>query len=614
MHALLYEQGALPCLALFDDAFTEMCEDALSRAWSVLVERPCRMLLEAGRFAMWAPVGVPLQVSKEESWLEATGIAITNKSTAVPLDASPSSRQARPGLRYCGMVKLLDLPFRLLRIATALLYRFSIAGLFIFMVYKMKDPLFELFGPAPWINSYDDYFFTTSQGVFGFVNRLRINYVLEFRHGDADDATWRPLDFKCLPGSLDRTPCLLSPYHSRLDWETWIRTTASFEHAADQYPRHVLGQALHQNTPDFLRTLIQKILAGDENAARLTAADLGDLYYPGSDSGEKVLPSAMRASFFLYEFQEPSGAEEGSSWAQLLGPGRSWGDAVATAAGEVAGTVSRALPGRSESGNWYKREPLDQPGQEKVYRREGNGHGFVPYAGSHPSRHWVCGLSVLLAALVWPEGGERQGVTYLGRAATLSLAVLVQLLLLGCFLLALFSDYSAAAGASLSKRGVPSWIKFAEEDVGSALVALAEQATFLLSGSANSGTSASDLSLLPIRTLFGVASTLTQPALSVAAAAREALVRYAEEAVFPVFKTWIRALAAAVVALQMFHVAGIACKPGASAARAVVVFGLSALLFRHALLLQRGHGELRGVGFLELLGSYMAEQLGMGLR
>ena len=47
-------------------------------------------------------------------------------------------------------------------------YRLSIICLFAFMTYKAKDPLKELFGPAPWINAYDDYFFMTSQGLLVF--------------------------------------------------------------------------------------------------------------------------------------------------------------------------------------------------------------------------------------------------------------------------------------------------------------------------------------------------------------------------------------------------------------------------------------------------------------
>jgi hypothetical protein len=117
-------------------------------------------------------------------------------------------------------------------------------------------PVFELFTAAPWIHYYDDWFFASSQGVFGFVNQLRIEMVMEVKtqvqnkgqviaaknttqdseisKQDSENSkqidTWRPLDFNCLPGSLDRRPCFLSPYHSRLDWQTWIITTASLEH------------------------------------------------------------------------------------------------------------------------------------------------------------------------------------------------------------------------------------------------------------------------------------------------------------------------------------------------------------------------------------------------
>ena len=44
-------------------------------------------------------------------------------------------------------------------------HTFAIICLLLFMTYKAKDPIKELFGPAPWINAYDDYFFMTSQGI-----------------------------------------------------------------------------------------------------------------------------------------------------------------------------------------------------------------------------------------------------------------------------------------------------------------------------------------------------------------------------------------------------------------------------------------------------------------
>ena len=35
-------------------------------------------------------------------------------------------------------------------------------------------------------------------------------------------AQWREFEFKCKPGSVDRRPCTISPYHYRLDWLMWF--------------------------------------------------------------------------------------------------------------------------------------------------------------------------------------------------------------------------------------------------------------------------------------------------------------------------------------------------------------------------------------------------------
>lgn len=39
---------------------------------------------------------------------------------------------------------------------------------------------------------------------------------------DAPDAEWREFEFKCKPGAVARRPCLISPYHYRLDWLAWF--------------------------------------------------------------------------------------------------------------------------------------------------------------------------------------------------------------------------------------------------------------------------------------------------------------------------------------------------------------------------------------------------------
>ena len=35
-------------------------------------------------------------------------------------------------------------------------------------------------------------------------------------------AVWEEYEFKCKPGNVSRTPCLISPYHYRLDWLMWF--------------------------------------------------------------------------------------------------------------------------------------------------------------------------------------------------------------------------------------------------------------------------------------------------------------------------------------------------------------------------------------------------------
>lgn len=39
---------------------------------------------------------------------------------------------------------------------------------------------------------------------------------------DEDGGIWEEFQFKCKPGDVYRRPCLISPYHYRLDWLMWF--------------------------------------------------------------------------------------------------------------------------------------------------------------------------------------------------------------------------------------------------------------------------------------------------------------------------------------------------------------------------------------------------------
>jgi hypothetical protein len=37
-----------------------------------------------------------------------------------------------------------------------------------------------------------------------------------------DKLNWQEYEFKCKPGDVKRTPCIITPYHYRLDWLAWF--------------------------------------------------------------------------------------------------------------------------------------------------------------------------------------------------------------------------------------------------------------------------------------------------------------------------------------------------------------------------------------------------------
>lgn len=39
---------------------------------------------------------------------------------------------------------------------------------------------------------------------------------------DEDGGIWEEYQFKCKPGDPKRRPCVISPYHYRLDWLLWF--------------------------------------------------------------------------------------------------------------------------------------------------------------------------------------------------------------------------------------------------------------------------------------------------------------------------------------------------------------------------------------------------------
>ncbi|ELW67775.1 Lipase maturation factor 1 [Tupaia chinensis] len=96
-----------------------------------------------------------------------------------------------------------------------------------------KQVMNTSFSPLRIVNTY---------GAFGSITRERTEVILQGTtspNASAPDAVWEDYEFKCKPGDPRRRPCLITPYHYRLDWLMWF---AAFQLAlgrAIREPSHV---------------------------------------------------------------------------------------------------------------------------------------------------------------------------------------------------------------------------------------------------------------------------------------------------------------------------------------------------------------------------------------
>jgi hypothetical protein len=135
--------------------------------------------------------------------------------------------------------------------------------------------------------SFNRLYLVNTYGAFGSVGRERDEIVFEGT-GDAvvsEQTQWKEYEFKCKPGDPLRRPCIISPYHYRLDWQIWFAAMAS----PDQYPwtLHFVWKLLHN--------------------------DAGTLSLLASNPFPSVAPRHIRAELYRYEFA-PSSDPQGAWW------------------------------------------------------------------------------------------------------------------------------------------------------------------------------------------------------------------------------------------------------------------------------------------------------------
>ncbi len=129
--------------------------------------------------------------------------------------------------------------------------------------------------------SFDPLDLVNTYGAFGSVDRERNEVVLEGTRDALPDesARWEEYELPCMPGDPRRRPCLVAPYHYRLDWQMWfVGNDAARGASVEDEP--------------WLVHLVWQLLRGETGPRRLFARD------PFPDDP----PRWIRAGIWRYRF------------------------------------------------------------------------------------------------------------------------------------------------------------------------------------------------------------------------------------------------------------------------------------------------------------------------
>jgi hypothetical protein len=151
-----------------------------------------------------------------------------------------------------------------------------------FVVILSIDPVANLCSKHQRMNfSYEPFALVNTYGAFGSVGDRRFELIFEGTNDPApsDASDWRAYEFPCKPGDPNRRPCVLGPYHHRLDWQIWFAAMGDLE------------------DEPWTANLVWKLLHNDPGARSLLANDP----FPAAP------PRFVRVELYRYRFA-PAGA------------------------------------------------------------------------------------------------------------------------------------------------------------------------------------------------------------------------------------------------------------------------------------------------------------------
>uniref|UniRef100_A0A3Q1HL37 Lipase maturation factor n=1 Tax=Acanthochromis polyacanthus TaxID=80966 RepID=A0A3Q1HL37_9TELE len=147
--------------------------------------------------------------------------------------------------------------------------------------------------------SFDPLRIVNTYGAFGSITKERTEVIFQGTLSlDPKDpeAVWEEYQFLCKPGDLYQRPCLISPYHYRLDWLMWFAAFQTYEQS--EWVIHIAGRLLSNDS-----TVLSLL---DHNP------------FHGRDP-----PRWVRGEHFRYKFSQPGSASaaQGKWWLRKrIGP------------------------------------------------------------------------------------------------------------------------------------------------------------------------------------------------------------------------------------------------------------------------------------------------------
>lgn len=150
-------------------------------------------------------------------------------------------------------------------------------------LYSSKQVMNTSFDPLRIVNTY---------GAFGSITKERTEVIFQgtlSQDPKDPEALWEEYQFLCKPGDIYRRPCVISPYHYRLDWLMWFAAFQTYEQS--EWVIHIAGRLL-SNDSSVLSLLDHNPFHGRET------------------------PRWVRGEHFRYKFSQPgtTSAAQGKWW------------------------------------------------------------------------------------------------------------------------------------------------------------------------------------------------------------------------------------------------------------------------------------------------------------